>query len=43
MPNPVTNNKGKVRKQGTKLLEDVLELNNETSFVDFIEVSYLLV
>jgi len=28
-----------VRKPGTKVLEDVLELQNEASFVDFIEVS----
>jgi len=39
MPNLVANNQGKVRKPGTKMLEDVLELNNEQSFVDFIEVS----
>jgi hypothetical protein len=41
MPNLVANNQGKVRKPGTKMLEDVLELNNEQSFVDFIEVSQI--
>lgn len=39
MPKLVHAKDGSVRKPGTKVLEDVLELQNETSFVDFIEVS----
>lgn len=38
MPKLVNNKDGAVRKPGTKVLEDVLELQNEPSFVDFIEV-----
>jgi len=30
-----------VRKPGTKVLEDVLEINDDPSFVNFIEVSIL--
>lgn len=37
MPKLVNNKDGAVRKPGTKVLEDVLELQNEPSFVDFIE------
>lgn len=37
MPKLVHAKDGSVRKPGTKVLEDVLELQNETSFVDFIE------
>lgn len=38
MPNLMQNTQGKVRKPGTKVLEDVLECS-DASFVDFIEVS----
>ena len=38
MPNLVPNSHGKVRKPGTKVLEDVLECSDQ-SFVNFIEVS----
>ena len=38
MPNLVQNSQGKVRKPGTKVLDDVLECE-DASFVDFIEVS----
>jgi len=38
MPTLVQNSQGKVRKPGTKVLEDVLECQ-DSSFVDFIEVS----
>jgi hypothetical protein len=31
-----------VRKPGTKVLEDVLEINDDPSFVNFIEVSKLM-
>ena len=37
MPNLVQNSQGKVRKPGTKVLDDVLECE-DASFVDFIEV-----
>lgn len=37
MPNLVQNSHGKVRKPGTKVLDDVLECE-DASFVDFIEV-----
>lgn len=32
------NSNNKVRKPGTKVLEDVLEINDDPSFVNFIEV-----
>ena len=38
MPLVVQNSHGKVRKPGTKVLDDVLEVE-DASFVDFIEVS----
>lgn len=38
MPIVVQNSQGKVRKPGTKVLDDVLECD-DASFVDFIEVS----
>ena len=39
MPKIVPNSHGKVRKPGTKVLDDVLECSDQ-SFVSFIEVSF---
>lgn len=36
------NSNNKVRKPGTKVLEDVLEINDDPSFVNFIEVRICL-
>jgi len=38
MPKLVPNSHGKVRKPGTKVLEDILECSDQ-SFVNFVEVS----
>ena len=38
MPKMVPNSRGKVRKPGTKVLEDILECSDQ-SFVNFVEVS----
>jgi hypothetical protein len=37
MPIVVQNSQGKVRKPGTKVIDDVLEVD-DAAFVDFIEV-----
>ena len=39
MPKMVPNSHGKVRKPGTKVLDDILECSDQ-SFVNFVEVSY---
>lgn len=41
MPILFQNNNNKLRKPGTKVLEDVLEINDDPGFVNFIEVSFL--
>ena len=38
MPKLVPNSHGKVRKPGTKVLDDILECSDQ-SFVNFVEVS----
>ena len=41
MPKLVANSQGKIRKPGTKVLEDILECSDH-SFVNFVEVSKFL-
>ena len=41
MPKLVANSQGKIRKPGTKVLEDILECSDH-SFVNFVEVSKVL-
>ena len=41
MPKLVPNSHGKVRKPGTKVLDDILECSDQ-SFVNFVEVSRLI-
>jgi len=43
MPILFQNNNNKLRKPGTKVLEDVLEINDDPGFVNFIEVSLSIV
>ena len=40
MPKLVPNSRGKVRKPGTKVLDDILECSDQ-SFVNFVEVSFI--
>lgn len=40
MPINYQSKEGKSRKPGTKCLEDILEIDEDPSFVSFIEVSF---
>jgi hypothetical protein len=42
MPIMQQSREGKTRKPGTKCLEDILDVNEDPSFINFIEVSLLL-
>ncbi len=42
MPIIQQSREGKTRKPGTKCLEDILDVNEDPSFVNFIEVSKFL-